>query len=52
MERSLYKIGEGELVSYDVFDDDGEYYGYFLLDIEDMLMYLIDEFYDDMMDQN
>lgn len=52
MERSLYKIGSGDLAYYDVFDEDGEYYGYFMMDIDDMLMVLVDELLDDMMDQN
>lgn len=52
MERSLYRVGSGEMCYYDVYDDDGQYHGYYMFSTDDMLLCLVDELLDDMMDNN
>ena len=52
MDENLYRIGSGELVYYHMYDEDGEYYGYFMLHTEDFLEMLIDDFLDELSEKN
>lgn len=51
MDENLYRIGEANLVYYHLYDEN-EYLGYFMIHLEDFLEMLIDDFLDDLMNQN